>query len=297
LSRGGRDDERSDVVDRAPEWRAEARTLTQSEDITARGLSLPRGEEREPVEFRGRTYSLNGAETRILATVGAFRVLPPDDVATGQNGQHGSRNECRHLAEQGLLARETITDRHGSQHVVSLTREGKGLLDAHATTRPDGQRQTYYAGVLKPRELAHDAQLYRVFKSELAQIEREGGRVSRIVLDYELKREYQTFLNREDRPSDATSDRDRIAFAAAHDLTVVHGHLELPDLRIEYETEDGRLEHRDVELITEHYSRGQLVGKARAGFTCYRAAGAGRGRGGNARPGGSPFDPRNLERL
>ena len=31
-------------------------------------------------------------------------------------------------------------------------------------------------------------------------------------------------------------------------------------------TEDGRLEHRDVELVTEHYSRGQLAGKARAGF-------------------------------
>jgi hypothetical protein len=46
---------------------------------------------------------------------------------------------------------------------------------------------------------------------------------------------------------------------------VIDGHLELPDLRIEYEAEDGRLEHRDVELVTEHYSRGQVSGKARAG--------------------------------
>jgi hypothetical protein len=73
---------------------------------------------------------------------------------------------------------------------------------------------------------------------------------------------------------------------------VIHGHLELPDLRIEYETEDGRLEYRDVELVTEHYSRGQVSGKARAGFTCYRAGG-----GGQARAGGNPFDPRHLERL
>jgi len=257
---------------------------------------LPRGEERERVEFRGRAYSLNGAETRMLATVGAFRVLPTDDLTSGQ-GQHGSRNDCRHLADQGLLSRETITDPHGSRHVVSLTREGKDLLDAHATSRPDGHRQAYYAGVVKPRELAHDVQLYRVFKDELAQIEREGGRVSRIVLDYELKREYQTFLNREDRPDDATVDRDRVAFAEAHDLTVIRGHLELPDLRIEYETEDGRLEYRDVELISEHYSRGQIAGKARAGFTCYRAAGSGRERGGNSQQGGSPFDPRHLTRL
>jgi hypothetical protein len=296
LSRDSRADDRSDVIDRAPERRAADRAPTRSDDIAARGLSLPRGEEREPIEFRSRTYSLNGAETRILATVGAFRVLLPDDLKSSQDGPDDSRNGCRHLAEERLLSRETITDHYGSRHVVSLTRDGKALLEAHATSRPQGQRQAYYAGVVKPRELAHDAQIYRVFKSELAEIEREGGRVSRVVLDYELKRNYQTFLNREERPDDATVDRDRAAFAEANDLTVVRGHLELPDLRIEYETEDGRLEHRDVELITEHYSRGQLAGKARAGFTCYRAAGAGRGRG-NAGPGGSPFDPRHLERL
>ena len=66
------------------------------------------------------------------------------------------------------------------------------------------------------------------------------------------------------------------AFAAAHGLSVVDGHLELPDLRIEYETADGRHESRDVELVTEHYSRAQLAGKAQAGFSIYRAAGAGR---------------------
>ena len=93
------------------------------------------------------------------------------------------------------------------------------------------------------------------------------------MLDYELKRDYQQFLNREDRDDDVDLHADRLAFADAHDLTVVDGHLELPDLRIEYETDDGRTEYRDVEFVTEHYSRGQLAGKARAGFACYRAAG------------------------
>jgi hypothetical protein len=37
--------------------------------------------------------------------------------------------------------------------------------------------------------------------------------------------------------------------------------LELPDLRIEYETEDGRRAHRDVELVTDQHWRGQLGGK------------------------------------
>jgi len=46
-----------------------------------------------------------------------------------------------------------------------------------------------------------------------------------------------------------------------------------------------------VELETEHYSRGQLAGKARAGFVRYRAGSSGRSRG------GTPFDPRHLERV
>ena len=143
---------------------------------------------------------------------------------------------------------------------------------------------------MKPRELPHDAQVYRLFRAEAGRIETEGGRVVRVVLDYELKRDYQQYLNRPDRPADATLEQDRRAFAEAHDLPVVRDHLELPDLRIEYETADGRLEHRDVELVTEHYSRGQLAGKAQAGFVMYRSGGGGGGRGG-------PFDPRHLERL
>jgi hypothetical protein len=53
-----------------------------------------------------------------------------------------------------------------------------------------------------------------------------------------------------------------------------------------------------VELVTEHYSRGQLAGKSAAGFALYRAAGAGRARGaGASRRGGTPFDPHHLEFL
>jgi hypothetical protein len=257
--------------------------------VAARWLSLPRGEDRERVDFRDREYSLNGSETRALATVGAFRVVSPDDVGEERHGKDAWHGDWRRLAEQGLITRESITDRDGVHHVVALTKEGKSLLDAHTRPRPEGRQQEYYAGVVKPRELRHDAQLYRVFKEEAARIERDGGRVTRVLLDYELKRDYQRFLNREDRDGDADRAADRRAFAAANDLHIIGGHLELPDLRIEYQTDDGRLEHRDVELVTEHYSRGQLAGKARAGFTRYRGGGSGRG--------GTPFDPRHLERL
>ena len=225
--------------------------------------------------------------------MGAFRVVDTADLKADERNRNGFDGDWRHLREAGLVTQTTTTNRDGAHHVVSLTREGKDLLDAHTTTRSAGRQQAFYAGVVKPRELAHDARLYGVFREEARQIGREGGHVTRVVLDYEIKRDYQRFLNRPDRPADADVAHDRLAFAQANGLKVIDGHLELPDLRIEYETEDGRLEHRDVELVTEHYSRGQMSGKARAGFTCYRTGGG----GGQARAGGSPFDPRHLERL
>lgn len=146
-------------------------------------------------------------------------------------------------------------------------------------------------------EVTHNAQLYRLYQAEAARIEADGGQVVRVVLDYELKHDYQMFLNRSDRADDQEDESDLRTFAAAAQLPVVDGHLELPDVRIEYETPDGRIEYRDLELVTEHYSRNQLAGEAQAGFTLFRTAGAGRLRGGSTRTDGAPFDPRHLERL
>ena len=258
-------------------------------------LSLPRTETRERITVEDRVYHLRGSEARTLATVGAFRIVPAEQLDDHRGEFWGG--DLQRLDAQGLIERKTVTVNHQPMRLVVLTREGQALLAAKQDHGADGPRQQYHAGLVKPREAAHDAQLHRLFQAEGARIEAGGGRIERVVLDYELKRDYQTFLHRRDRPAEATTETDMRAFAAAHGLSVVDGHLELPDLRIEYETEDGRHESRDVELVTEHYSRGQLAGKAQAGFSLYRAAGAGRLGSGGARRGGSPIDPHHLEWL
>ena len=275
-----RDQDRGRDIERPTE--VQARNHTRDKEFIDRHLSLPRGTTLERVEGRERTHLLDEADMRTLATIGAFRVVPIEDL--------DESGDLRRLSNEGLITNETLTDIEGSHRIVSLTSEGKAVLEAHRSPG-DGPEQAFYAGVVKPRELAHDTLMFRAFKEEEARIDAQGGRVTRVVLDYELKREYQRFLNRDDRPDDATLESDRRAFADAHDLHIVRGHLELPDLRIEYETEDGRVEHRDVEIVTQHYSRGQISGKARAGFACYRAGGS------HTRTGGTPFDPRHLTRL
>jgi hypothetical protein len=296
MSRDGRIDGHHDARERAPvqptAWDLAAREPGRPMDR----LSLPRGQDRQPVRVKDREYRLRESKARALAIVGTFRVVRADDLQPVKSSRDAWSGDLRSLAEQGLVELRTVDVNREPLAVVVLTREGKRLLEAHRT--PSGDRpQEFHAGLVKPREIAHDAQLYRLYEAAADQIEAEGGRVARVVLDYELKRDYQTFLNRPDRPEDADHAKDLELFAATARLPVVDGHLELPDVRIEYETPDGRLEYRDIELVTEHYSRGQLAGKNAAGFALYRAAGAGRSRGEGSRRGGTPFDPHHLERL
>jgi hypothetical protein len=260
-------------------------------------LVLPRGPEREPVLARGHVYHLRESEARKLATIGMFRVVRADDLQPIRSSRDAWSGDLRALADQGLIQIRTVEVNRESTAIVALTRTGKDVLETHRAVEA-GRGQSFHAGLVKPREIAHDAQMYRLYQAEAARIADEGGRVTRVVLDYELKREYQMFLHRPDQPEDADRADEIEKFAAISGLPIIDGHLELPDLRIEYETAEGRFGYRDVELVTEHYSRGQLAGKSAAGFALYRAAGAGRARGtGSSHTGGTPFDPHHLEWL
>lgn len=296
MSRGDRYEPRHDLPARRVDP-PEARASRSRPTVPTHRSTLRPGPVREAIVHRDRLYHLRESDVRLLATVGTFRVVRADDLQEVRSSRDAWTGALRHLQAQGLIETQTVSVNRASLAVVVLTRDGQSLLDAHEARASDGRRQAFHAGLVKPRELAHDAQLYRLYQAEAQRIEADGGRIARVVLDYELKREYQTFLNRPDRSDDVEPREDLEAFATRHDLPIVDGHLELPDVRIEYETPDGQWHHRDVELVTEHYSRGQLAGKVQAGFALYRAAGARRARGGTARTGGTPFDPHHLERL
>lgn len=293
---------RDDVGDRAgstpdpARWEPVQPQPERARDATVQ-LERAGRERRQEVEGPDRTYRLRSSEWSTLRDVGTFRVVAESDLMRAAADRDVHRNDLRHLADEGLLDRKTAIVNHQPTRLLVLTNEGKALLEGARRESGDGDRQQYHSGLVKPRELAHDVQIYRAYQAERRRIEDDGGHVRRVSLDYELKSDYQAFLNRRDKPADASFEQDMLAFAASHDLPVIDGHLELPDLRIEYETADGRIETRDVEVVTEHYSRAQLAGKARAGFSLYRPAPTGLGRTGGSRVGGSPMNPHNLEWL
>jgi len=271
-------------------------------DVTAalrQQLDLPRGDARERVELRDRSYQLRDSDVRVLATIGAFRVVDASDIQTDRDRWHG---ELHHLREAGLIegTRKILDGRPTT--VVSLTDEGRRLLEEHQRERDDDPRQQFYAGVAKPRELAHDARLYRAYTDAADRLATTGARVQRVVLDYELKREYQQYLqanNRQHRRASGRPDRspeEIQAWAAAHDLTIVDGRVQFPDVRIEYERPDAGRGHEDLELATEHYNARQIAAKHAAGFSMH-GSGAGRLGGSGGRSGGRPFDPHAAERV
>jgi hypothetical protein len=276
---------------------------TDLRDLFADRLDLPRGPERERVHVRHHTYELRGSEVRTLATVGAFRVVPASDLRDHTGRPADARtSDLRHLREIGLVRTMPYVVGKTRTTLVTLTEQGRRVLD-DARRDHDRERQTYYAGLVKPRELSHDAQLYRAYVRAAERVEARGARIRRVVLDYELKREYQRFLqaaNRGRRDSDGRPDREQEEierWAHAHHLPIVDDHVQFPDVRIEYDERDGRRAVEDVEVTTLHY-RGALAGaKARAGFTSYRAAGTRLGGVRRSGSGGRGFDPRVAEEV
>ena len=288
-----------DLRDRADSDRALGRGASDSRnrdrepsdprDVFTKDLDLPRGPERRPVRERNRVYEINGEESRALATIAAFRVVAQSDLHDLRDDSHSSRRSLKHLENEGLIRTSPL---NSEDRAVALTDRGRDLLEANRHERDERSyepRQTFYAGVRKPRELTHDTKVYRAYQRSDERLRGRGGQVRRVVLDYELKRDYQRFLherNRGKKDCDGRPDREpaEIArWAREHELPYDDGHVRFPDARIEYEDRDGRSRHEDIEVVTAHY-RGAHVGSAvKSGFTCYVVVGGtvgGRGGGG-----------------
>jgi hypothetical protein len=269
-------------------------------EVFAEGLDLPRGLDREPVSLGDEQYDLRGSEVRSLATVGAFRVVPIDDLR-----DHGDRaadlwhGDLEHLRCEGLLRHVASVDRESGTDLVTLTERGRELLESHRSPDHD-PRQTFHDGPARERELIHDAQLYRAYLRVADRLVDEGARIERVILEHDLRRDYQVFLqepNRGRADSDGRPGRDRDEirrWAEDNDLAYVDGRVQFPDFQMEFLWPDGRREIENVEVLTPHYRGAHAASKVRAGFTRFRGIGA---RAGGRTGRGSRFDPGLAEEL
>jgi hypothetical protein len=269
-------------------------------DVFTAGLDLPRGLDREPVSVGDEHYDLRGSEVRTLATVGAFRVVPIDDLRDrGDRAADLWHGDVEHLRSEGLLRHIASVDRDTGTDLVTLTERGRELLESHRSSDHD-TRQTFHDGIARERELTHDAQLYRAYLRAADRLVEDGAHIDRVILEQDLRRDYQVFLqerNRGKSDSDGRPGRDREEvrrWAEDHSAAYADGRVQFPDFQIEFLWPDGRRDIENVEVLTPHYRGAHVAGKVRAGFTRFRASG---GRAGGRTGRGTRFDSGLAEEL
>ena len=232
----------------------------------------PRERDREIVhDPRDREYTLRGSETRTLATVGAFRVVSARDLR-----DHLDRAADPRQAIFDISANKADRNRpvgRPSRRRVCVLRSGRDLLERTSRPRPGPASGVLRGPQTRARARTRLPDLRRTCVKPTA-AERERAH-RRVVLDYELKREYQQWLHERDGTATTTMAtrigrlRDR-AMGAEHDLPYFDEQVHFPDLRIEYAEIDGRWDHEDVEVTTVHYRGAHGAAAARSGFSCYR---------------------------
>jgi hypothetical protein len=241
---------------------------TQLERYTEREPGNPRDAGTERAYYVGdRTYLLRDSEIHSMKEIGKFRVVAAADLATYAYGGDSKRmeKEIERLKRNFLLSEKTLEiSGKKTLRVLTLTRAGHRLLKRNNQLPED---QAIYHGLLKSREAKHDADLYRLYQKEAARIERSGGRLVRVILDFEIKRNLNHDLARLGPEKD---DLDRKAeVAQKHRLEIVNGKIPIPDMRLEYENTELVLQRIDLELATREYRPRSLAVKVMAGFAIY----------------------------
>ena len=218
------------------------------------------------VRWHDRLVTVSPAQQATLRAIGTFRTVHARDLAQHRYGANQARadRDVQRLMRHGWVVQETAPGRHGGreQVVLTLTQDGYAFTRAHVVT----DDQDLHFGLVKPKEQAHDAALYRMAMAETERLAQRGAVVHRVVLDADLKGQLASARNRPG--TDAPEARTETAARALH-LRVVDGTVQIPDVRLEYETREGTMARVDLELATDHYKPSQVAAKAQAGFTIY----------------------------
>lgn len=233
-----------------------------------------------------------------IRDVGMFRAVALRDLVARQFDGHpfAAHKAIGQLERRGLVERRQAQGPKGGTYTVIVATPA-GAAEAEALWREAGRKgQRTFSGAVKAAEVGHDVAVYRAAIAAQERIEAQGGRVTRVRIDAELKGEIATRGERARRLRDHKGGEEARARAAADlGVPVQDGKVLVPDAQIEYVAADGRDGRCNVEVASEHYRAREIRAKAQAGFALYasssRAAGvvrralAGFG-GGRSRRGG-----------
>ena len=222
--------------------------------------------QRAPVSFAER-------KELALTDVAVFRTVSVRDLAAARFGGHPftTRKAINSMVRSGWMKEHTAKGPKGRSFKV-LTATPQGADRAKELAAKYGlARQATWSGLVKRAELRHELAVYRSAQAEKAKLEGRGCKVVRIRIDAEMKRE----IARATASRAAAMERRRVADQLG--LPVQEGQVLVPDAQIEYRDEEGRTGRVNVEVVSEHYSKGSIAAKGAAGFSMHSAGSGGSG--------------------
>ena len=267
-------------------FRVRSQQLERAREPKQRSLphSVEHRQRRDQMPAQAIGVSLRREEMKVLTEAGRFRVVRVSDLREtvyGGNG-HPLERDLRYLRQRGLVETHFVNARRDGRldkveriEVVTLTNAGRGLVRQTGELPSD---QVVYAGLVKPREAEHDAQIYRAYLKEASRIEDGGGSNLRVKLDFELKSEVQKAVY---SAKYAAPERDgseiKREVAAHFELPYTNERIQFPDARIVYDQKQdqdqgSRSGHADIEVLTAAYRSGHLQAKAQSGFHLYASS-------------------------
>jgi len=181
------------------------------------------------------------------------------------------KHDLANLRAQGLVEEKTLFRTHrNARKLVTLTAEGERIA-RKASGLPRDQK--LYHGFVKPKELDHDADLYKVYQKAVEEIREKGGKPTRVRLDFELKESVNRAKEFAGRLAEDERRRFLTGVAEEHGLTIDEATIHLPDIQMEYETREGEIARQNLELLSRNYREEGIRGKAAAGFKIYARSG------------------------
>ena len=247
--------------------RADREQSQVSQKSIGRDRSEDRTQQNKTVyHFNSRNYHLNAKQETMLRDIGTFRTITAKSLQKHvyRNNKDNMEKDLRNLRDLKLVTVQR--DTRGKDHYVSLTKAGKRFSEGQLRTN---NAQALYSGIVKKRELRHDAAIYELYQKESQNISGSGGTVKRVVLDFELKKNVNRQLAKIQNLAPAERERQRQQIAEEHGLKIVNGTIQIPDLRMEYESQEREECRIDLECVTGHYKSRQIAAKKAAGFKLY----------------------------
>ena len=230
----------------------------------------PEAEQRREKDQGRERIDIEERKRRAVDDVATYRVVSVRDLVEERFGGNAfaARKAIDALKREGKLEEHAVMVKSGKSFKV-LTATGQGRREARERT--GNSRQRYWAGAVKPGEQRHDAAVYRAARTEIAALQKDGCRVKRIELDYEMKGRVARASERA-RAKDGKEAAQKAKRAEAEKIGLPvdkKDHVSYPDARIEYENEQGEAGRVSIEVTSDGYRSKDIQAKAAAGFALY----------------------------